>query len=479
MAANHLSRVVTDLCLAAAQAGGTLSDSQLLGRFIDQRDQAAFAALVRRHGPIVWGVCRRIVGHHQDSEDAFQATFLVLARKATVIQPREMLGNWLYGVARRTATKAKSLAKKRRRREKSLATTNEPTSLHHETTYSWEPIIDRELARLPEKYRVAIILCDLQNKTGKDAAALLKIPEGTLSSRLRTARDLLAKRLARHGLPLVGEALALILSQELAKAAVPRAARLAVIKAAPAIAAGQALTACSISPAVITLTEGVLNIMWISKAKIITGAVVALLMVGTGGFVSLRTMAVARTGEKAVAQAQREQPADQDDAEPEVKKVAQAQAVPPAKVPSQTRQSDLAHDSLNYLTGWKRDPEIEREWKNISTDQGKLLQERRDAAKETYSDQIKQIAFGRRTVDDAVLDWHKRWLDLELELAKTEKERLALLEKHWMILKSLERDYSFMAASGTVYPHIVSMIKYRRLSVQADYVAEKTKAGKK
>src|SRR5947209_9431209 len=106
MATSRLSKAIQDLCRATLQGGAGLSDKQLLDHFIEHQDEAAFAALVRRHGPVVWGVCRRVLGHHHDSEDAFQATFLVLARKAVSVRPREMLPNWLYGVAHRTAIKA-------------------------------------------------------------------------------------------------------------------------------------------------------------------------------------------------------------------------------------------------------------------------------------------------------------------------------------------------------------------------------------
>ena len=116
----HLRRAVL------RQDGAGWSDGQLLGSFIDQKDEAAFAALVRRHGPMVFGVCRRVVGNHHDAEDAFQATFLVLARKASVVRPRERLANWLHGVALRTALKAKATTAKRRDREKQVTEMPEP-----------------------------------------------------------------------------------------------------------------------------------------------------------------------------------------------------------------------------------------------------------------------------------------------------------------------------------------------------------------
>src|SRR5712671_2003738 len=127
MATNQLRRVIQTLrqaTLPHEEAG--LTDGQLLQSYVRSREEAAFAALVRRHGPMVWGVCRRVVGHHQDAEDAFQATFLVLVRKAASIVPREMVANWLHGVARRTALKARATAARRKGRERQVADMPEP-----------------------------------------------------------------------------------------------------------------------------------------------------------------------------------------------------------------------------------------------------------------------------------------------------------------------------------------------------------------
>ena len=135
---------------------GGFSDGQLLDRFVERREGAVFEAIVRRHGPMVWGVCRRVLRDHHDAEDAFQATFLVLARKAASIMPREKLGNWLYGVAYQTAMKARAMRAKRRGREGQVPEMPEPeaacpTSLRDDLT----ELLDQELSRLPEKYRTS------------------------------------------------------------------------------------------------------------------------------------------------------------------------------------------------------------------------------------------------------------------------------------------------------------------------------------
>jgi RNA polymerase sigma-70 factor (ECF subfamily) len=164
---------------AIRQAGEGLTDGQLLETFVTRRDEAAFEALLVRHGPMVLGVCRRVLRHEQDAEDAFQATFLVLARKAGSLRSRELLPNWLYGVAHRTALKALSMNVRRRARDREAqhSTWSEVSAVG-----AWEErlqCLDAELSRLPEKYRAPVVLCELEGKSRKEAARLLGLPEGT------------------------------------------------------------------------------------------------------------------------------------------------------------------------------------------------------------------------------------------------------------------------------------------------------------
>src|SRR2546422_647469 len=123
-----------------------MTDGQLLECFISRREEAAVEALVGRHGPMVWGVCRRVLRHHHDAEDAFQATFLVLVRKAASIIPREMVGNWLYGVAHQTALKARTTAAKRRAREAQVTEMPEPAVAEHDLWNDLQPLLDQELS---------------------------------------------------------------------------------------------------------------------------------------------------------------------------------------------------------------------------------------------------------------------------------------------------------------------------------------------
>jgi RNA polymerase sigma factor (sigma-70 family) len=258
-------------------------------------------ALVRRHGPMAWGVCRRILKNYHDAEDAFQATFLVLVRRAASIVPREMVANWLYGVAYRTALKARTTIARRRRRESQVANMPEPEAARPGVWHDLQAVLDEELCRLPDKYRVPIVLCDLEGKTRKEAARRLGWPAGTVAGRLARARKLLAESLARRGIvlsggalaggamaggamaggALAGGALAVELSRNAASASAPAALVVSTIKAATLFAAGQA-AAGAISARVAALTEGVLQTMALTKHK--TALVILLVAVlGLGG----------------------------------------------------------------------------------------------------------------------------------------------------------------------------------------------------
>ncbi len=162
---------------------GNATDDQLLDLFCRQGDEAAFASLVHRHGPMVFGVCRRILGNHHDAEDAFQATFLILVRKAASIRTRAKLKNWLYGVACRTALEARRARARRRAKEARVVPRLEAPA-DDILGNDLRTILDEELIRLPEKYQEVIVLCDLEGKGRREAAGQLGCPEGTVASRL-------------------------------------------------------------------------------------------------------------------------------------------------------------------------------------------------------------------------------------------------------------------------------------------------------
>jgi RNA polymerase sigma factor (sigma-70 family) len=311
MATNQLSRVIQALRqVTLPQEETTPTDGQLLESYVSSRQEAAFAALVRRHGPMVWGVCRRVLGSHHDAEDAFQATFLVLVRKAPSVLRREMVANWLYGVAHRTALKARAIAARRRGREMQVPAMSEPAHQPHDPWDDLQPLLDKELSHLPDKYRAVIVLCDLDGKTRKETARHLKVPEGTVASRLATARSMLAKRLARRGVVLSTTALATLVSRKVALAGVPLSVASDTIKAATAYAAGPA-AAGPISANVVALAEGVLKTMLLNKLKIATAVLVAVAFLGTGAAVYTHQLAEPASQERQRPERAAEKPADQ------------------------------------------------------------------------------------------------------------------------------------------------------------------------
>jgi RNA polymerase sigma-70 factor (ECF subfamily) len=182
-------------------ASGSPGDADLLRRFAADRCEEAFATLVRRHGPLVLSVCRRVLGDVPDAEDAFQATFLVLARRAGSIADPERLGNWLYGVAARVALKARGSLRRRQAREKQVRLPDaSPNPAPPSTDDDSAAVLREELGRLPEKYRAAVGLCYLEGKSNAETAGLLRWPIGTVKGRLARARELLRSRLAGRGL---------------------------------------------------------------------------------------------------------------------------------------------------------------------------------------------------------------------------------------------------------------------------------------
>jgi RNA polymerase sigma factor (sigma-70 family) len=265
-----------------------MTDEQLLECFIACRDEAAFETLVRRYGPMVLGVCRRVLHNPHDAEDAFQATFLVLVRKASSIGQRERLGNWLYGVAYRTALDARAAGARRLAREKPVHPLPEPAVEGGvDPGRELRPLLDQELNRLPEKYRLPVVLCDLEGNTFRDVAQQLGIPAGTLSGRLTTAREMLARRLARHGLTLSAGALTAALSPGVASVSVPPPLVAATVDAGMAAAAGQGATGI-VSANVVALAEGVLKAMWVKSQKIAATVLLAAgVLVGVAAVVVL------------------------------------------------------------------------------------------------------------------------------------------------------------------------------------------------
>jgi RNA polymerase sigma factor (sigma-70 family) len=277
MAANAGNKAIQQLRrVVLMQDGADPTDGQLLGWFIEQRDEAAFAALVRRHGPMVMGVCRRVLHNEHDAEDAFQATFLVLVRKAASIVPREMVPNWLYGVAHQTALRAKVSNAKRRERDKQLTSVPQTNPVSPNLGDDLRLLLDRELSRLPDRYRAPIVLCDLEGKTRKEAARHLGWPEGSVSSRLARARALLARRLSRRGLVLSAGTSAGLISVQGAVAGVPTSLVGSTVEVVRPFTTGQTGASALISANVAALTEGVVRSMFRAKLNGVIGVLLVL-----------------------------------------------------------------------------------------------------------------------------------------------------------------------------------------------------------
>jgi RNA polymerase sigma factor (sigma-70 family) len=278
--ATNVSKVLRHLHHLLEPPGGERTDGELLGRFVATRDEASFAALVRRHGPMVLSVCRRMLQHVQDAEECFQVTFIVLARKAAKVK-RESVGSWLYAVAYRTSLEARAVNARRRARERQVQDMPHPEVLPPEAQ-DWRPWFDQELNRLPEKFRAAIVTCDLEGRSRKEAAQLLGLSEGTLSSRLARGRRLLANRLAPYELSLPPIALAAALGTSAARAQVPAALLSSTTKAALLVAAGE-YTALSASSSI--LMKGVLKSMFAAKLKLTISATMIVMALGASGLV--------------------------------------------------------------------------------------------------------------------------------------------------------------------------------------------------
>jgi RNA polymerase sigma factor (sigma-70 family) len=254
-------------------------DGHLLGAFVSTRDEAAFSALVRRHGPMVLGVCSRVIGDPHLAEDAFQATFLVLARRAATVRPRHLVGHWLYGVAYRTALKARGAAVRRMAKEKQVDAMPHPPVSLDEAWADLQPVLDAELARLPEKYRVPVVLCDLGGRPQRDVARELRLPPATLANRLAAARRLLAKRLTQRGVALSAGAVVAALGWHAATSAVPPALAGSTVKAACAAASG---TAVGLPVPVVQLSDGVMRMFVLNKLKAVATGLATCLVVLPG-----------------------------------------------------------------------------------------------------------------------------------------------------------------------------------------------------
>jgi RNA polymerase sigma factor (sigma-70 family) len=269
--------------LTGAAGDAPATDGQLLDRFLGQGESEAFAALMARHGPMVLGVCRRVLGHEQEAEDAFQATFLVLARKAGSVRRHDSLAGWLSRVAYHAAVTARARAARRRAVEKRVSDMARTEPTYDPAGGELRRLLDDEMNHLPRKYHAPLVLCYLEGKTHEEAAHELRWPTGTVKGRLARAREMLRQRLVRRGLALSAGVLGTLLVEETAPAAVPAALTETALKAARAGASGAAATGF-VSEEVIALAEGVSRAMSVTRLKYVAvvALAVGLLVLGAG-----------------------------------------------------------------------------------------------------------------------------------------------------------------------------------------------------
>jgi RNA polymerase sigma factor (sigma-70 family) len=257
---SQIAAVLRYLCLVGnTQGAANRGDAWLLQQFVAQRDEEAFAAILERHGPLVWSVCRRVLREPADAEDAFQATFLVLVRKARSVRRLDALGAWLHRVALNIARTSRAATAKRQVHERQAAIMSEGTSGDEDLGRDWQPLLHEEVDRLPRKYRAPVILCYFQEMTHDAAARQLGWPIGTVKGRLARARNLLRTRLNRRGLTLASAALAAALAEEAATAMPPALLGTALRVATSAVSGG------AVSAVVVALAKGALQTMTTTK----------------------------------------------------------------------------------------------------------------------------------------------------------------------------------------------------------------------
>jgi RNA polymerase sigma factor (sigma-70 family) len=428
-----------------------LSEGQLLERFLARGDEAAFEAIVRRHGPMVLGVCRRVLSDPNDVEDAFQATFLVLVRKAGSIRDRDVLGTWLYGVARRVAVRARVDARRRRARQWSDAT--EPACEDRrgegEDGAEFRAIIDEEISRLTERYRSPLVLCDLEGHTHEQAAVQLRCPVGTVKSRLARAREKLRSRLARRGLAPSAGLLAAALAPEPASAMTTELLG-STIGAATRVAAGRAIAAGAVSAAVAALVEGTMRSTSMTALKFAATLLTAAGIIATGAGV----LAYQVPGNQPAGAA----------IDPRTKVVLEPKGIPEPQTKAFTEEFKVALPK----------PAVADTKKAQGTDPSQtiasLAQARHWSAVVSFEKALSDYQAGRITID-ALRDKALRVLEAHRDLINTKDSRIADLENYLgVIRKAWER-----AKSENNHDELVNAEYYR---LEAELWLAQAKAGR-
>jgi RNA polymerase sigma factor (sigma-70 family) len=452
MGDNPLRQVVRHLRRAAGAATAAASeDRQLLEQFLSRHDEAAFALLVRRHGPMVLGVCRRLLGDPNDADDAFQAVFLVLIRKAHALGNRDLLANWLYGVAYRTALKARARRARRHVRERSAADPPDTASATPSAAAGdLREVLDEEVRRLPTNYRLPVVLCHLQGATLAEAAQQLGWPAGTVSGRLARARALLRTRLVRRGVVPATAAAEVVLTQQ-APAAVPVSLAQATIRGALVLAAGPGRAGAELSAPVAALMKGVLDAMLLSKVKMVA---LVLLTVGAVG-----------AGTWALAQSNRTAPPVVPGKAPLLGR--EVEAEPPLDPPA----GDEDAPKLPLMDAAKVKELLDAA--RVSDKLRALLKEQQAAALDEVRARWEEFIAGRGTLD-ILFGASQRLLEAERALSDKKADQVPALEAHWRRMKMLEEVNQARFDAGRVPIGDLSQSKFYR--IQAEIWLEKAKS---
>jgi RNA polymerase sigma factor (sigma-70 family) len=438
--------------LAGLHPAGDASDGDLLERFVARRDEAAFEALLARHGPMVWGVCRGLLDDIHEAEDAFAASFLVLVRRAGAIARRERLASWLYGVAHRVAVRARANAARRRSRQREDVDMLPAKPADEPAARERSRLLHEELNRLPERYRIPLVLAYLEGRTQEEVAHELGWTPGTVRGRLERGRERLRGRLARRGLSLPAGVLAVMLADNSLAGPVPPALAASTLRAALALAGGTA-----VSPSLVVLVEGVVQAMFLSKVKSAVALVLAVGIFAAGaGAVTYQTLAA-------------QQPVQQP-----------AQAIPKPD-PAQQREALLKAGGWDPFTGEPPPPMADVPPERVKAMLGEaegamkaLLKEQLEAAQTETDARWKEFLAGRGTLDIA-MHASQRLLQAEMELSHSKADFIAALEAHLQRMKDVETVNQARFDAGRIPLQDLAQSRFNR--VRAALWLERYKAG--
>jgi RNA polymerase sigma factor (sigma-70 family) len=433
--------------LASAGPGELAADSFLLERFVRDRDDNAFAVLVARHGPLVRGVCQRVLAEVHAADDAFQAVFLVLARRAAEVRPQQSLASWLHGVAYRVALKSRAIETKRRRRETSSAeldpTDPRPDPLGELSARELLTALDEELQRLTDAHRLPILLCCLEGRSQEEAASMLGWTVGSVKGRLERGRANLHARLARRGLTLSAALAAVEMSRV-------GSAHASCLVSVVAFRSGLALSArrvCgdTITARAVAAMEGVGRSIGMTKLKWAVVVLLTLSIVGAG-----TASLIFRAG------VVNEQAAD----------TAPEQRAASSREGSQKQGADLRDPPENARAkAGVAPPDAKRP--AVAAAEQANIQALVDAARKVYEGTLARMKVDVNAHDfEPPCQWSRRWLEAERQLESSHKGQVAAVRAHLDRMKKLEAEVRKFRADGFATELDVAVVGYFRLEAE-------------